>query len=92
MTNPTQVTYPWRAAVRSGAQTFAGVIGALVVALPLVKDFVDAVAPGSPVSGWIVTAAGIAGALSVLITRLMALEQVNDLLTRAGLGATPKGE
>lgn len=92
MTTPTQVAHPWRAALRTAAQAATAVLGLLVVALPLVQEFVETVAPGSPVVGWIAATAGVVGAASLLVTRLMALPQVNALLTVFGLGAAPRGD
>lgn len=87
---PTQVASPWRATLRTAAQTFLAVLLALGAITPVLQDFVAEVAPGSPVLGIIAAASGIAAALAAAITRIMALEKVNDLLTRLGLGAAPK--
>lgn len=89
-TDPSQVSYPWRAAVRTGVQTLLGALAVLVTGAPLVTDFIEQFWPGSPVGAWIVGAAALAGGVATLITRIMALESVNRLLTRLGLGATPK--
>ena len=89
-TTPTQVARPWRASLRTGAQTFLAVLLALVALAPYVQEFVETVAPGSPVVGWVTAGAGIAAALATLITRVMALERVNAVLTIFGLGAAPK--
>lgn len=89
-TDPTQTSFPWRTALRTALQTFLAVLAVLVAVAPLVAEFVEQFWPGSPVSAWIVGAAGFAAALAALITRIMALEAVNALLTRFGLGATPK--
>lgn len=87
---PTQVASPWRATLRTYAQTFLAVLLALVAIAPVVQDFVAEVAPGSPVLGFIAAASGGIAALAAAITRIMALEKVNDVLTRFGLGAAPK--
>ena len=89
-TDPSQVSYPWRAAVRTGVQTLLGALAVLVTVAPLVTDFIDQFWPGSPVAAWIVGATALSGGVATLITRIMALESVNRLLTRLGLGATPK--
>ena len=89
-TDPSQVSYPWRAAFRTGGQTLLASLAVLVAVAPLVTEFIDKFWPGSPVGAWIVGAAALAGGVSTLITRIMALESVNRLLTRLGLGATPK--
>lgn len=89
-TTPTQVARPWRTSLRTGAQTFLAVLLALVALAPYVQEFVETVAPDSPVVGWIAAAAVVAAALATLITRVMALERVNAVLTLFGLGAAPK--
>jgi hypothetical protein len=89
-TDPSQVSYPWRAALRTGVQTFVAALLALTAVAPLVIDFIESTWPGSPVVAWVTVGAAFAGALSVLITRVMALEAVNRLFTRMGIGATPK--
>lgn len=88
---PTQILHPWRASIRTAAQTALAVLLALVAALPLVQDFVETVAPGSPIVGWVAGATSIAAALAGLLTRVMALEPVNALLERLGLGPAPRG-
>jgi hypothetical protein len=79
---PTQVRFPWRATVRTTIQ----VLPALAVAVPLVVVAVEQDHPGllGPVGVVAVAASGI-------VTRVMALPAVNDLLTRFGLGAEPRG-
>jgi len=88
--DPTQVSYPWRAALRTGVQALIGVLAALIAIAPLLTDFIESTWPGSPVIAWVAAGAAFAGAIAVLITRVMALDSVNGLLTRLGLGATPK--
>ena len=87
----TQVRYPWRAAVRTALAVLVG----LSVVLPIVWGIVsDELAR----QGWAVSdnaaavVAGIIAAVSVaagIVTRVMAIPQVSDLLTRAGIGPTP---
>lgn len=79
---PTQVRFPWRATVRTVIQA----IPAVAVAVPGVVAAIEQDHPGllGPVGLVAVTASGIAA-------RVMALPAVNDLLTRFGLGAEPKG-
>lgn len=89
-TDPSQVSYPWRAALRTGGQTLIAVLVAITAAAPLVNDFIAQTWPGSPAAAFVLGAAAFAGALATLVTRVMSLEAVNDLLTRFGLGATPK--
>ena len=79
---PTQVRYPWRATARTVLQT----LPALAVAVPAVVVAIEQDHPGllGPAGVVAVTASGI-------VARVMALPAVNDLLTRFGLGAEPKG-
>lgn len=87
---PTQVTHPWKAALRTGIQTFLGVAAVAVIALPYVSEFVAEQWPSSPVVGWIAVAGGFIGSLSALASRIMAIPAVNEFLTRLGIGAQPK--
>lgn len=92
MSTPTQVVHPWRAALRTGAQTFLAAAAALVAVVPLLTEFIEQFWPGSPVVAYIVGGAAFVGALATLVTRITALEAVNGLLTRIGLGAGPRDE
>lgn len=89
-TDPTQVSYPWKTAIRTALQTFIAAAGVLTIAAPMVAEFVAEFWPGSPVIAWIGGAAVFVAAVAALVTRIMAIEQVNIWLTRIGLGATPK--
>ena len=82
MSEPTQVRFPWRATVRTIVQT----LPAVAVAVPGVVAAIEQDHPGltGPVGVAALAASGI-------VTRVMALPAVNDLLTRFGLGAEPKG-
>ena len=79
---PTQVRFPWRATARTIIQT----LPAVAVAVPGVVAAIEQDHPGltGPVGVAALAASGI-------VTRVMALPAVNDLLTRFGLGAEPKG-
>lgn len=88
---PTQVVHPWKAAVRTGIQTFLGAAVVLAVVAPQITEFLDQWFPGSPVITWITVGAAFIASLAALISRIMALPQVNAALTSIGLGATPKG-
>lgn len=79
---PTQVVHPWRATLRTVVQT----VPAIAAAIPAIVAAVEQDSPG------LLGAAGV-GALTVagIVTRVMAIPAVNDLLTRWGLGAEPKG-
>lgn len=89
MDTPTQVVHPWRTSIRTGVQAFLGALGLLVLIAPLIQEFVEQFWPDSPVVAWIAGGAAFAGAISTLITRIMALPGVNDFLTKYGLGANP---
>jgi hypothetical protein len=80
---PTQVEYPWRATARTLVQA---VIGGLVMVLADRLGLSSLVADTSGVPS---TAAGGTAALAGIAAaaRIMALPEVNDLLTRWGLGA-----
>lgn len=89
-TDPTQVSYPWKTAVRTAIQTFLAVAGVLTIVAPQLQEFIDQFWPGSPVIAWIGVGATFIAALAALVTRIMAIEAVNAALTKIGLGATPK--
>lgn len=86
----TQVSYPWKTALRTGIQTFLAVAAVLVLVAPQLQEFIDQFWPGSPVIAWIGVGATFVAALAGLVTRIMAIEAVNAALTRIGLGATPR--
>lgn len=86
---PTQVTYPWHAAVRTGVQAFLGFAALLAVALPIALPFFEQYLPEGWV-GYLIAAGAFVAALAGVVARLMALPQLNAFLTTVGLGATPK--
>ena len=88
---PTQVRYPWRAAVRTALAVLVGLSLVLPIAWGIVNEELAR-------QGWVVTepvaavvVAVIAGvsAAAGIVTRIMAIPQVSELLTRAGIGPTP---
>ena len=86
--NPTQVKYPWRAALRT--------VLAYVVAAGIVEPVVWAIAQdtlGPYLSPQVITAVawavGLIVAVSAFVTRVIAIPQVNAWLTKLGVGATP---
>lgn len=89
-TDPTQVSYPWKTTVRTVIQTFIAAAGVLALAAPMLQEFVEQFWPGSPIIAWIGIGAAFIAALAGLVTRIMAIEGVNALLTKVGLGATPR--
>ena len=76
---PSQTTYPWRATIRTVIATIVSI--AAVWGLIVQAAGVDQTAP--VVAATIAVAGGI--------TRVMAIPAVNELLTKFGLGAEPKG-
>ena len=87
----TQVRYPWRAAVRTALAVLVGLSLVLPIAWGIVNDELAR-------AGWVLTepvtaavVAVIAGvsAAAGIVTRIMAIPQASDLLTRAGIGPTP---
>lgn len=87
---PTQTVYPWKAAVRTGLQALTSALIIFALIGPLVAEFVAEQFPGSPVVNWITVGVTFTVALSALVARIMAIPAVNELLTKIGLGATPK--
>ena len=87
---PTQVEHPVKAALRTGIQAFLSTAAILVIALPYVQDFVEQFWPGSPALAFIGSAGVFIGALAALASRIMSIPAVNGLLTKIGLGATPR--
>lgn len=79
----TQTEHPWRATLR----TVVSVVLSLAAAAPIIFTAITDQSP-ELATGAFATAL----AVSAAITRLMALPVVNDLLSRIGLGATPRHE
>lgn len=86
--NPTQVKYPWRAALRTAL--------AYIVAAGIVVPMVWAIAQdtlGPYLSPEVVTATawtvGLIVAVSAFVTRVIAIPKVNAWLTKLGVGAAP---
>ena len=86
--NPTQVKYPWRAALRT--------VLAYVVAAGIVVPAVWSIAQdtlASYLSPEVITATawtvGLIVAVSAFVTRVIAIPQVDAWLTKLGVGATP---
>lgn len=77
---PTQVTHPNKTTVRTALQVLVG----LAAIVPLVITDLGVPATG----GVVVTVLGIAAA----VTRIMALPEVDRLLSQFGLGAEPNDE
>lgn len=90
-TEPTQVRYPWRAAVRTGLAVLVG----LSLVLPVVWGIVNEELAkhgwvvSAPLAAFVATLIAIVSVAASIVTRIMAIPQVSDLLTRAGIGPTP---
>lgn len=78
-TQPTQAKHPWRATAR----TILALGVSSAIFLPQIVD-----ASGVDQTGWIAGLLAGAG----LVTRLMAIPEINQLLAKVGLGAAPKSE
>lgn len=79
-TQPTQVKHSGKATLRTIIQTAAG----LAAATPIVITMSGADRN--------VAAVGTALAVSAIITKVMAIPEVNALLTKFGLGAEPRNQ
>lgn len=88
-TTPTQARYPWRAALRTALAVIVGGAIVLPVAWTILAEALAPYIADEVLSsiGW--TVGGIV-AVATAITRIMAIPQVNDLLTRYGIGAQPR--
>ncbi len=86
--DPTQVQYPWRAAIRTSLAyvVAAGIV--LPIAYGIIADQLSEYLPADGLANlaWLV---GLVVAVSGVITRIMAIPAVNDWLTTIGVGPTP---
>ena len=91
---PTQVRYPWRAAVRTGLAVLVGLSLVLPVAWGIVNDELarHGWVVSAPVAATVATLIAIVSVAAGIVTRIMAIPQVSDLLTRVGIGPTPNKE
>lgn len=89
-TEPTQVRRPWRASLRTGGAVALSLLTALALIGPEVVKFVSEQFPGSPAVGIVAGASGFIVGLSVLVNRIALLPAVSALLTKIGMGPTPK--
>lgn len=88
---PTQTVHPWKATLRTAVAVIIGVGVVAPTALGIFQDQLGGYIPPE-VMAWIVWAVGLAVAVSLTVTRIMAIPQVNAWLTSIGLGATPKSD
>ncbi len=86
--NPTQVKYPWRAALRTTLAYIAGAGIVVPIAWGITQDSLGVYLSPSVVAA-IAWTVGLIVAVSASVTRIMAIPQVNDWLTRLGVGASP---
>lgn len=88
--NPTQVRYPWRAALRTLLAYVVTAAVVLPIAYQIAEDALRAYLSPEVLAGvaWLV---GLLVAISTAVTRIMAIPQVNDWLTRMlDWGAAPQ--
>ena len=90
---PTQISYPNRAMVRTIFQVGVPTLITLLIVIPEIieitlEEYGDAL-PGQ-IRMWLLSASGVIVATAAIITRVMAIPSVNDLLTRKNIGAAPK--
>ena len=91
---PTQVRYPWRATMRTMLAILLGVGIVAPVAWLIVREELERQQLTLPPGVVAAVAYGLAvlAVITSSITRIMAIPQVSDLLTRAGIGPTPSKE
>lgn len=92
-TTPTQVQYPWRAAVRTALAVLVAIASGVLSILPEVSAIADdTITPLLPAQlvDVLARASVVVVAVATCVTRVMAAPSVNALLTRLGLGAVPK--
>ncbi len=84
---PSQVQFPWKATIRT---LVAGIVSCVIVLILIIPVGLDVFAPyvSADVQGKATWILGILVALSTFVTRIMAIPQVNKVLTKLGLGAT----
>ncbi|GAA1333050.1 hypothetical protein GCM10009592_26400 [Brachybacterium rhamnosum] len=82
---PTQVAHPWKATLRTVVAYVVAVVPVLLVAIPVVQDELGPYLPDAWVA-WLGGVVAVLGAIVAAATRIMALEAVQDLLARIGLG------
>lgn len=95
MTTPTQVRYPLRAALRTGLAGLIAVsiIGPLAWAI-IMEELAEAgfTIPAA-ITSFMATALAAVVALAAIVTRIMAIPQVSDLMTRVlNFGPAPRSD
>lgn len=82
---PTQVAHPWQATLRTVVAYVIAVVPVLIVVIPIVQDELGPYLPDAWVA-WLGGAVAVLGAIVGAATRIMALEAVQELLAKVGLG------
>lgn len=84
---PTQIAHPAKATARTG---FAVVIGSILTLFLLAPSIIEAIAGVDGLPEWVypslATIGGTLTIISLVITRLMQIPQINDLLSKIKLG------
>ena len=88
---PTQVRFPMRAAVRTALAVLVGMSLVLPIAWGIVNDELarHGWVVSAPVAATVATLIAAVSAAAGIVTRVMAIPQVSELLTRVGIGPTP---
>ena len=91
---PTQIAHPWRATMRTLLAILLGVGIVAPVAWLIVREELERQQLTLPPGVVAAVAYGLAvlAVITSSITRVMAIPQVSDLLTRVGIGPTPSTE
>lgn len=85
----TQVRYPWRAAARTALAYIVSAAVVLPVAWQIVEDGLREYIPPELMTS-IAWAVGGMVAVATTVTRIMALPQVAEWMTKIGLGPSPR--
>ena len=80
-----------RRSVRTFIQTVLAGVATVLIAYPLVEDFLTEWFPGSAILGWAAVGVAFIGGLAATITKVMAIPAVDAWLSSIHLGkdATP---
>lgn len=82
---PTQVAHPWKATLRTVVAYVVALVPVLVIAIPIITDGLGPYLPEGWVA-WLLGAAAFLATLVAVVTRLMAVQQVQSFLAMLGLG------
>jgi hypothetical protein len=87
---PTQVTHPFKAVLRTIFQNIIVWVPAVILAAPMLSEFIEENFPGTPVPAAIIAVTAFLISATGFVARLMAIPAINSAFTKIGLGATPK--